>query len=123
MRQKHYFEGKACEAAEDFLGAIQAYETYSTWLKPEDRHIPFQWIADLYLRLGNEEEALQYLSKHAAGCSAPRAADLFRQIGSEYERLNNLELALEAYEAAAERNPKNPPKKKIDDIKSILRRK
>jgi tetratricopeptide (TPR) repeat protein len=123
MRQKYYFEGKACEASGDFYGAIRAYETYSTWLKTEDRHIPFQWIADLFLRLGKEEEALQYLSKHAAGCSAPRAADMFRQIGSEYERLKQFELALEAYETAAEKNPKNPPKKKIDDIKSILRRK
>lgn len=120
MRQQYYFEGRAFEAAGDLEAAINAYEQYSNWLKEEDRHIPHQWISELYERLSMHEVSLKHLSLYAEGCTPPRAADVFKEIGAAYERLNQFDNAMEAYESAIRKNPKMGIFKRMDEIKSII---
>ena len=120
MRQQYYFEGRACEAAGNLEGAITVYEQYSNWLKAEDRHIPHQWISELYERLSMQEASLKHLSLYAEGCTPPRAAEVFKDIGAAYERLNQFDKALEAYESAVRKNPKMGIRKRMDELKLII---
>ncbi len=120
MRQKYYFEGRACEEKGDISGAINAYTAYSEWLKKADQHIPFEWIAHLHLLQGNEKESLKALCVFAEGCTPQRSAEVWKEIGAGFEKIGDPEEALKAYDHSVSINPKIGLKQKINALKYIL---
>lgn len=116
--QKYYWEGRAYEESHNYKEAIAAYITYSSYLSESDQHIPHQWISKLYSKLNQVERALEHLEIFADGCSPPRAAEVYKEIGSQYLEINRSEQAIKAYENAIQNNPNIGVKKQLESLKN-----
>jgi len=119
-RQEFYWLGRKYQEQGNYTEAIEAYKTYSTHLADEDKHIPHQWISDFYEKLGKKEKSLFHLGKYAQGCTPPRAAEVFKEIGEHYLLINSIEKAVTNFENAIKNNPKIGIKKKLDNLKNSL---
>lgn len=119
-RQHFYWLGRKWEEENDILKAIEAYKEYSIHLADEDKHIPHQWISKFYDQLGNPEKSLIHLEEFAKGCTPPRAAEVYKEIGEKYLGLNSIEKAIINFENAIGNNPNIGVKKKLDELKSSL---
>lgn len=117
-RQNHYFKGRDNEFNGKLEKAIEEYQLYSESLDSADKHIPYQWISKLYSRLGNTNDSLKYLEMYGDGCSPPKAAEVFKELGELYEKNESIQKALNAYEKAIEFNPNIGAKKKIESLKN-----
>lgn len=119
-RQHFYWLGRKWEDENDIPKAIEAYKEYSTHLAEEDKHIPHQWISKFYDQLGSSEKSLFHLEEFAKGCTPPKAAEVFKEIGEKYLELNSIEKAVSSFESAIENNPNIGIKKKLDELKNSL---
>lgn len=97
-RQFYFFQGQGFEKEEKLELAIGAYLEYSKVLEEVDKHIPHQWISQLYEILMLPEKSLQHLELYAEGISEARKAELFKDIGEKYESLGLSLNALRCYE-------------------------
>ncbi|HZV68878.1 MAG TPA: hypothetical protein VFG10_05010 [Saprospiraceae bacterium] len=112
-RQEYFDLGRTHENKLDFISAIDAYKLYLTFLNESDQHIPQQWISILYEKLGNKADSLIHLALFADGCSKPFGAEIFREIGEEYEKIDFFNDALHSYNKSIALNPKIGLKMKI----------
>lgn len=119
-RQKYYWQAKKYEEEGNLLEAIEAYKVYLTHLADEDKHIPHQWISDFYKRLGEKEKSLIHLEKFAQGCTPPKAAEVFKEIGEKYFEINAIEKAVINFEKAIYYNTNIGVKKKLEELKNSL---
>ncbi len=119
-RQHFYWLGRKHKENGDIEEAIDAYLTYSTYLDPNDEHIPHQWVSDFYSQLGDIENSLFHLEVFAKGCSPPKAAEVYKEIGEKNLELNSIEKAVLNFENAIENNPNIGVKKKLDELKNSL---
>jgi tetratricopeptide (TPR) repeat protein len=119
-RQHFYWLGRKREDENDIPKAIEAYKEYSTHLAEGDKHIPHQWISKFYDKLENPEKSLIHLEEFAKGCTPPKAAEVFKEIGEKYLELNSIEKAVINFENAIENNPNIGIKKKLDELKNSL---
>lgn len=116
-RQEFYFLGQQHEENKDLQKAIDAYKTYSSFLSDADKHIPYQWISKIYDQLGEAKQSLLALEKFANGCTPPKAAEVYKELGDSYLRLGDFENTFNCYTKAMEKNPKIGLKKKLDELK------
>lgn len=119
-RQHYYWLARKHADEKDIVTAIVAYTEYSMHLADEDKHIPHQWIAEFCEQLGDLEKSLYHLEEFAQGCTPPKAAEVFKEIGEKYLVLNNREKAVLNFEKAIINNPNIGVKKKLDEIKNSL---
>lgn len=119
-RQYYYSLGRKFEKENNINEAIKTYKEYSTYLADEDKHIPHKWISSFYEQLGDIENSLFHLEEFAKGCSAPKAAEVFKELGENYLKLGNIYKAILNFEAAIHFNPNIGVKKKIDELKNSL---
>jgi len=119
-RQHFYRLGQQREKENDIPSAIEAYKEYSTYLANGDKHIPHQWISKFYNKLGNPEKSLIHLEEFARGCTPPKAAEVFKEIGEKYLELKSIEKAVLNFENAIKNNPNIGIKKKLDELKNRL---
>lgn len=117
IRQHFYWLGKKFEDENNIEKAIESYKEYSMHLADEDKHIPHQWISKLYDQAGNQEKSLLHLETFAKGCTPPRAAEVYKEIGEKYLVLKAVEKAIESFEKALDRNSQIPVKKKLKELK------
>lgn len=119
-RQHFYWLGRKHKKNGDLEEAIDDYLTYSTHLELKDEHIPHQWVSGFYSQLGDVENSLLHLEVFAKGCSPPKAAVVFKEIGEKYLELNIIEKAVSNFENAIKNNPSIGVKKKLDELKNSL---
>lgn len=117
QRQNHYFKARDNEFNGKLEEAIEEYQLYSESLDSADKHIPYQWISKLYSRLGNKNDSLKYLEMYGDGCSPPKAAEVFKELGELYEKNELIQKALSSYQKAIDFNPNIGVKKKIESLK------
>ena len=119
-RQEFYWLGRKFADENNLLKAIEAYKTYSTYLSDEDKHIPQQWIFKFYEDLGEVEKSLYHLEEFAKGCTPPKAAEVFKEVGEKFLKINLIERAKINFENAIEKNPNIGVKKKLKELKNGL---
>ena len=119
-RQELYWLGRKYQDEGNYPEAIEAYQAYSAQLEEEDKHIPHQWISSFYEKLGEKEKALVHLEGFAKGCTPPKAAEVYKEIGEKYLALNNIEKAVINFEKAIAKDPKIGVKKKLEELKNSL---
>ena len=120
-RQEFYWLGRKYEDENDLPKAIEAYKTYSTHLAEEDKHIPHQWVSKFYDQLGETEKSLFHLEEFAKGCTPPRAAEVYKELGEKYLAIHSIEKAVSNFENAIANNPNIGVKKKLDELKNSLK--
>jgi tetratricopeptide (TPR) repeat protein len=121
QRQESYWLGRKHEKENDLPQAIEAYKTYSTHLAEEDQHIPHQWISKLYDQLGERKESLFHLEEFAKGCTPPRAAEVYKELGEKYLKTQSIEKAVSSFENAIANNPNIGVKKKLEELRNSLK--
>lgn len=120
-RQEFYWLGRKYEDENDLPKAIEAYKTYSTHLAKEDKHIPHQWVSKFYDQLGETEKSLFHLEEFAKGCTPPRAAEVYKELGEKYLAIHSIEKAVSNFENALANNPHVGVKKKLDELTNSLK--
>lgn len=120
-RQEFYWLGRKYEDENDLPKAIEAYKTYSTHLAEEDKHIPHQWVSKFYDQLGETEKSLFHLEEFAKGCTPPRAAEVYKELGEKYLTIHSIEKAVSNFENAIANNPNIGVKKKLNELKNSLK--
>ena len=120
-RQEYYWLGRKYADENDLPKAIEAYKTYSTHLSEEDKHIPHQWISKFYDQLGETEKSLSHLEEFAKGCTPPRAAEVYKELGEKYLTVQAVERSVYSFEKAIANNPNIGVKKKLDELKNRLK--
>lgn len=119
-RQEFYWLGRKFEEENDLQQAIEAYKTYSTHLAEEDKHIPHQWISKLYDQLGETGKSLFHLEEFAKGCTPPKAAEVYKELGEKYLQTESIQKAISNFENAIANNPNIGVKKKLDELRNSL---
>ena len=119
-RQHFYWLGRNYQENGNLEEAINAYKAYSTHLATADKHIPFLWISKMYKQLDDTENGLAYLESYAKGCTPPKAAEIYKEIGEEYLQHQNIEKAVLNFEEAIKNNPSIGVKKQLDELKNRL---
>jgi tetratricopeptide (TPR) repeat protein len=117
-RQHYYQLGRKYEDESNLPKAIEAYKEYSNHLAYKDKHIPHQWISKFYYQIGNIEESLFHLEVFAKGCTPPKAAELYKEIGAKYIEINEIDKARTCLDFAIEKDPNIGVKKLLDDLKN-----
>lgn len=117
-RQHYYWIGKNCEKVNNVQGAIEAYIEYAKHLDEADKHVPQKWISNLYSSIGRKRESLNHLKKFAIGCSPPKAAEVYKELGEKYIEQNNIVKAISSFELALKNNPNIGLKSKLEELKS-----
>lgn len=118
-KRKHFFWlGQKYEGENNISKAIQAYQEYSKHLAQQDKHIPHYWISILYEKIGQINNALTHLELFAKGCTSQKAAEVYKEIGEKYLKLNSIEKAKENFQQAVKNNPNIGVRKKLDDLKN-----
>jgi len=97
-RQEFYNLGRKLRNSGDLQGAIDAYTNYSLWLSDEDKHIPFDWIADIHKQLGNKLESIQNKIIYAQGCSLNLSIEVYKAIEINCKEIGEKKLELKAKE-------------------------
>ena len=120
-RQEFYWLGRKFEDENDLSKAIEAYKTYSTYLAEEDKHIPHQWVSKFYSQLGETEKSLFHLEEFAKGCTPPRAAEVYKEIGEKYLTIHSIKKAVSNFENAIINNPNIGVKKKLNELKNSMK--
>lgn len=88
LRYKYYRLGQEAEKIKDYSKAVEYYQEYSSHLADKDKHIPYLWIHELFLKQSDHENALKYLLQFCEGCSMPNAAKILKEKSKEYEVVN-----------------------------------
>ena len=120
-RQHYYFLGRQYAEENKIEKAIETYKIYSTHLAEENEHTPYHWISTLYDKLGEKEKSLDSLSQYAKGCSSPKAADLYKEIGKSYIDLNLVDKAIISFEKSLKIDPENVLIKKVETLKNLVK--
>jgi len=120
--QHFYWLGQDLKERADYSGAIEAFKSYSQYLKNTDKHIPHQWISGLYEKLGNEEASLFHLEKFVAGCSPPFAIKIYKEMADRYLKLEQPDMALVNLQKAYDINPNCGVSNKIDALSKMVRK-
>lgn len=117
-RQEFYWLGRKHQEENNLPQAIEAYKTYSTHLAEEDQHIPHQWISKFYDQLGETEKSLFHLEEFAKGCTPPRAAEVYKELGEKHLKIDSIEKAVSNFENAIANNPNIGVKKKLEELRN-----
>lgn len=120
LRQHYYWLGRRYHEEGKIPEAIEAYKEYSTHLDEKDQHMPHLWISNYYKELGDVQKTLKHLEIYAAGCTPPRAAEIYKDLGEKYLVLDAIEKAIQCYELAIKNNSNIGIRKKLTELKSDL---
>ena len=112
-RYTAYRLGQDYEKNGEYENAIDAYLKYADVLMDRDKHMPHLWVSWLYDKLEKKDLALKHKEIYAKGCSSPKGATLFKELGNQYLELKNQSKAIECFELALERNPNIGVKTKL----------
>ena len=88
LRYKYFRLGNDEEKAGNIEKAIEYYLEYSNHLKPNDKHIPFLWIHNLFYSLSDLNLSAKYLLMYCEGCSKPHAILTLKEYSKKYELIN-----------------------------------
>ncbi len=120
-RQHFYFKGREEAENGNIAQAIETFIEYGKVLADNDKHIPQLWISEYYSKLGNETLSLDHLVLYAQGCSEAKSAEVYKEIGDKYYKINSLEKALQHFEMATSINPNIGVKTLIQKLKDEIR--
>jgi len=120
LRQKYYWEGRKEKEEDNNMKAIALFQLYSEQLDPLDKHIPFQWIAQLYGSLGDPLNEAKYYEMYAHGCSPNRAALFLKKSGDIHLAQGDRRKAITLFKQAIEHDKGIGLKKKIVELEKSI---
>jgi tetratricopeptide (TPR) repeat protein len=119
---RYYRQGRDAEESGFINDAISSYISYSEHLNEKDQHIPFLWIAKLYMKKGDFANSIESLKTWSSQTSPTFAAEVIKDLGERsYAQIKESSEyythTISLFEMAIDCNPNIGLKKRLKKLK------